>query len=211
MPLIRIERVNKNRSVALWKITEPYQWFVQELKPSKGDLAIIEDYRSELKRVEWLAGRITVKTLAEHFNIDYQGISKNNDGKPLLNNGNEEISLTHSYPYVAAILDVSKEVGIDLEQPTEKLRRIAKKFLSVEEKEFVKDNLKKLCICWCAKEALYKLYSKRGLRFSEHLHILPFDLEQHGFISGSIITNDTEKSHKLRYEVNPEFVLTYTV
>ncbi|TRX53795.1 4'-phosphopantetheinyl transferase superfamily protein [Fulvivirga sp. M361] len=212
MPLIRIERVTENRLVALWKITESYEWFVKELQPPVENLELIGSYRSEHKKMEWLAGRLTVKRLMENAGLSYHGISKNYDGKPLLSEASAEISLTHSYPYVAAILDTAQnEVGIDLEQPKDTLRRIAHKFLNEPEKKFVNNNLNKLCICWCVKESLYKIYSKRGISFSKHLHVPPFELNQEGVISGSIIVNGSKKSYKLQYEVNSDFILTYSL
>ena len=44
--------------------------------------------------------------------------------KPSLDQNSHHISLSHSYPYVAAQID-SHAVGIDVEQPKEKLLRIA--------------------------------------------------------------------------------------
>ena len=212
MPLIRIERVTESRSVALWKITESYEWFVKEVQPPVENLELIDSYRSEYKKMEWLAGRSTVKRLMENAGLSYKGIAKNCDGKPLLSEASAEISLTHSYPYVAAILDTAQsEVGIDIEQPKETLHRIAHKFLNEREKSFVNNNINKLCICWCVKESLYKIYSKRGISFSEHLHISPFELNQEGVIYGSIIMNGSKKSYKLQYEVNSDFILTYNL
>ena len=211
MPLLKIESARERRFVATWKITENYSELVDQLAADRENLEMISRYKSEQKKLEWLAGRLTIQQLAEHSQLTYQGMSKNENGKPYLNKSKAEISLTHSYPYVAAILDPVEDVGIDLEQPTPKLLKIAHKFLNDEERRFAQDDLDKLCVCWCAKESLYKIYSKKGLVFRENLLIRPFELKATGTISGSIITHDFEKSYNLRYKLERDFVLTYNI
>ena len=211
MPLLKIESARERRLVATWKITENYHELVGQLTADLENLETISTYRNEQKKLEWLAGRLTIQRLAEHSQLTYQGMSKNENGKPYLNKSDAEISLTHSYPYVAAILDPVEDVGIDLEQPTPKLLKIAHKFLNEEERRFTQNNLNKLCVCWCAKESLYKIYSRKGLIFKENLLIHPFELKATGTISARIITHDFEKSYNLRYKLERDFVLTYNV
>lgn len=211
MPLLKIEKVGDQRFMALWKITESYATLATQLQTAGEDPGEVESYKSEQKKLEWLTGRLTLKHLAENQGIPYNGISKNGQGKPLLNGSSAEVSLTHSFPWVAAILDHSEEVGIDLEQPKDKLLKIADRFLNEGERRFVQNDLHKLCICWCAKESLYKIYSKRGLLFKEHLHLKPFTLHDSGIISGSIIANGLKKSYNLRYKIEQEFILAYNI
>ncbi len=211
MPIIKIEEINPNRSVAIWKITESLEELLSVRTLSDYDRTLFDKFRHEDKRREWLTGRLILKALAEHMNIPFKGIVKNEDGKPFLIDSEAEISLSHSFPYVAAIIDHKEDVGIDLEQPKEKLRKIAKRFLNEPELEFTANELTKLCICWCAKETLYKIYSKRKLAFRENMRIDPFDLDQENLFVGSILVNGRIKSYNLRYIIASDHIVTFNV
>ncbi|HET9487057.1 MAG TPA: hypothetical protein VFO54_06470, partial [Chryseosolibacter sp.] len=69
-----------------------------------------------LKRLEFIAGRVLIKTLLDTWETPFDGLTKDEFGKPFLAGSHMKISLSHSYPYVAAILHRHKNVGIDLEQ-----------------------------------------------------------------------------------------------
>lgn len=212
MPLTRIEHINGGRYLGIWHIDESYETLYDELGITIQDLDLLSHFRLERKRLEWLAGRLAIRSLCEHVNMPYHGVKKDEYGKPwLIDSPRTEISLTHSFPYVAAVLDPSKPVGIDLEQPKEKLIRVAHKFLSEEELEFLKGNVQKLCVAWCAKEALYKLYSKKQLLFKEHMKLAPFDICPKGIITGNIIVNGSIKTYKLEYTVTQDYVLVYNI
>jgi 4'-phosphopantetheinyl transferase EntD len=111
---------------------------------------------------------------------------------------------------VAVQLDSNKSVGIDIEQPTEKLLRIAPRVLSMEELENAGSDIRKHCVYWCAKEALYKVYGKRGLHFADQLLVEPFILEETGDLKGTITVREEKLNVALSYEIEPEFVVVYT-
>ncbi len=211
MPLEKIEKIKEGRFVAIWHITETLDELFGHISLNEKQVLELSSYKAQTKQLEWLTGRILVKMLAEKFDIKLYQIDKDENGKPLLPNESVEISLSHSYPYVAAIIDKTEPVGIDIEQPKEKLRTIAHKFLSDNEIGFIENDLIKLCLGWCAKETLYKIYSKRGLIFKEHLLLSPYSANLFGTISGTIMINGSVKSHKLDYIVTEDYVLTYNI
>lgn len=211
MPINKLEKINADRLIGVWKITETENELIQSIDIQKDILDNISQTKALNKRLEWLASRVLIKQMGAELNLNYQGISKNTDGKPLLNKSTYELSITHSYPYVAAIIDKSKAVGIDLEQPKNKLLKVARKFCNDEELEYSNSNVNQLCILWSAKEALYKIYSKRGLIFKEHLLIDPFKLEPFGTITGYISVKEWRKSYNLHYSVTDDFVLVYNL
>jgi phosphopantetheinyl transferase len=141
--------------------------------------------------------------------IEYAGIHKDSFGKPFLRNSSFHISLSHSYPFVAAQLSVDRAVGIDVEQPKEKLLHIAHRILSPNELQDAGSDIHKHCVYWCAKEALYKIDGKRGLHFSNQLNIEPFALATTGNIIGYITRTKKQVVH-LTYRVENEFVLVLT-
>ena len=183
----------------------------ETLRLNDDEMAVLKTMTIEKKQKEWICARLTIKVLLQSKGLSYHGTFNNEYGKPILSKVTGEVSLSHSYPYVAAIYDVQDDVGIDLEHPKPKLAVISKKFMSPSELKAAGTNLTKLCIYWSAKEVLYKIYSHRGLIFKENLRIEPFELQQQGRITGSIIVNKEEKKYNLHYCVNQEYVLVYNV
>lgn len=211
MPEFRTIKVSESRYVCILNVNESFEDLLEKLNPNKDDLALVNSFKHQKKQLEWVAGRLAIKKLCDKFELNYTGIKKDEHGKPYLTNYPHEISLTHSYPYVAAIIDKIQPVGIDLEQPREKILRIAHKFLSKHELEFCDNNIIKLNMAWCAKEALYKIYGQRGLIFNEHLVLEPYAIGDDVVITGNIIVNDMKESYKLRCEVREQYILAYNL
>ena len=206
MPLSKIEWTASQCGWALWHIDEQEENLATMAKSE----ICPKDIISPLKRLEWLAGRILIMTLTEKAGLAYNGMFKDEYGKPYLNDHPHPISLSHSYPYVAAQLDRFQSVGIDVEQPKEKLLTIAHRVLNTVERKDAGSNIQKNCVYWCAKEALYKIYGKRGLSFAEHLHVQPFELQEKGIINGSFPSGDKEQMIILEYSLHKDFVLVLT-
>ena len=205
MTLVKMEMTVKQSGWAIWFIAETkeeLESFSPESCPS--------DIISEQKKLEWLSGRTLIKTLVEHSGLEYHGLHKDEFGKPFLKNHPNPISLTHSFPYVAAQIDMQQSVGIDLEQPKEKLLKIAHRVMADYELADAGQDIVKHCVYWCAKEALYKVYGRRGLIFSNHLNIEPFTLQPFGNLKGRIEDHGIEMKVDLCYSVQPEYVLVYT-
>lgn len=205
MPMLKFQSNRKQSGWAIWFITETED----ELTLISGE-SVDRALVSNTKRLEWLAGRALLKTLVENCGLEFYGTEKDDFGKPLLKNQPHHISLTHSYPYVAAQLDLELEVGIDLEQPKQKLLSIATRVLSPEEQVDAGTDMVKHCVYWCAKEALYKSYGKRGLHFAQHLLVSPFTLQQTGVLQGKIEFESYFRELPLVYSIQPDYVLVCT-
>ncbi len=206
MPVSKIEWTKEQSGWALWHITEPEEALALQLTPE----VCPQDIVSKLKRLEWMAGRILIRILVEKAGLTYNGLYKDEFGKPFLKDHPHHISLSHSYPHVAAQIDRLQSVGIDVEQPKEKLLKIAHRVLSKSEEIDAGSDIQKNCVYWCAKEALYKIYGKRGLSFSEHLNVSPFLLNQSGSLVGKISIQNNVQLINLEYSLEDDFVLVYT-
>lgn len=205
MALLKIESLGKEQAWGLWRISETEQ----ELSFAALE-SCPEEIENEQKKLEWLAGRALIKSLVEGCGLQYNGLRKDEFGKPFLKNNTHYISLSHSFPLVAAQIDLLHPVGIDLEQPKEKLRTIAPRVFTEEEVRDAGDDIVKLCVYWCAKEALYKIYGKRNLLFTDHLRVMPFDLSGAGDLTGKIQFPENETIVRLQYLVMTDFVIVYT-
>lgn len=205
MPLQELHS-SKSGSIALWHITEDEATLEKELVHENCPAHII----STQKRLEWISGRILIQHLTVLANIPFSGIHKDEFGKPFLKESTHHISLSHSYPYVAAQIHPGRSVGIDIEQPKQKLLKIAPRILDATELEDAGTNIVKHCIYWCAKEALYKVYGKRGLLFTNHLHVKPFELRGTGELQGWIDANEGQSFVDLCYIVTKDYVLVHS-
>lgn len=203
MPLEKIE-ANDGNPWALWKIEERES----DLKEAIDSFEQVpHTLRNDVKRLEWLAGRRLVKLLMENMGLRFKGIVKDTYGKPFPADSSFQLSLSHSYPYVAAYLHANRSVGIDLEQPKSKLLTIAPRVLDEPELIDAGQNIMKHCIYWCAKEVLVKVYGKKDLVFAENLKIGPFTLVSSGEIIGRIVVASKETIVPLYYEVHPDFAV----
>ena len=205
MPLEKIV-LDHDRAWALWQISEDEQELAAQISQESVPPAITNTQ----KRREWLTARILVKELMKAMGVSFQGITKDEFGKPFLNGYSYQLSLSHSFPYVAALIDKVESVGIDLEQPKEKLLKIAPRIMHPEELRDAGTDIVKHCIYWCAKESLVKVHGKKDLTFAENLLIDPFSRKNEGHIVGRIIVNNQVTMVPLYYSVNPNFILVFT-
>ncbi len=205
MPVIKTETTGPQCAWGLWCITE-----------GEADLSYLsfescpEEILHPEKRLEYLAGRALARVLVEFLGLSYEGLGKDEFGKPFLKTHPHGISLSHSYPYVAAQVDRNQSVGIDVEQIKEKLRQVGPRVLSPEEIADAAGSLVKLCVYWCAKEALYKIHGKRNVLFSHHLDVQPFELAETGTLFARIDIAGSERDVSLRYLATKSYVVVYT-
>ena len=171
MPLQHILPIDSNSAWAFWHITES----ADELKQLLGHEEWHEgykEYKFEEKQKEWLTGRLCVAHLCDSMGLRMDRIDKDESGKPFLSHSPRiEISLSHAYPFAGAILHTSLPVGIDIETPKEKMRKIIPRLCQESEIHWAGDDLTRLCQLWSAKEVLYKIYAKRGIDFKADLLI----------------------------------------
>ncbi|MFN3839500.1 MAG: 4'-phosphopantetheinyl transferase family protein [Cyclobacteriaceae bacterium] len=203
MPITKTE-ISPGRAWGVWKITEDELDLVEQ---AEGLESIPENIRHPNKRLEFIAGRVLVKHLMEKVNLPFSGLTKNEFGKPLLKNCSWRVSLTHSFPLVAALLDAQQEPGIDLEQLNPKLLGMAPRIFDITELRDAGNDITKHTVYWCGKETLMKIYGRRDVVFSANLLIEPFNLNNEGDLHGRIIVNDTETRVTLHYYLLDNFVL----
>ena len=108
------------------------------------------------------------------------------------------ISITHTIGYVAVILSQNYEVGIDIEYFSNRVNRIASRFLRCDE---MFTNTLDTLTAWCAKETIYKLFS------SEHLALQEIKVNP----QLRTVTNFRQNlTFEFKCECTPKYILTYT-
>jgi phosphopantetheine--protein transferase-like protein len=105
----------------------------------------------------------------------------------------------------------NKSVGIDIELIKDKIERIATKFMSAEELLFIqeKQRIEHLYVCWCAKEAVYKLHGKKNVSFVENIELKPFHYEGNGSFSAKLDVGITHKEFTVHYEKFDDYMIGF--
>lgn len=211
MAVVFSKNISDQCVVTLWKIEEDANFFLKYLHIKEEDLANCSKATHSIKQLEWLASRACVKYTVELLEHKYQGIEKDEHNNPYLSKIQGFVSLSHTSNYAVAIVSLSEEVGIDIERISDKLSRVAHKFLSIPERFHAGDDLLRMCIYWCAKESLYKWFGKKNLSFKENIYIEPFE-NNPLHLQGEIFIDGVQKTeHQLEVFYVDDYVITATV
>ena len=162
MPLYREWSSDEYSLAAIWQITEPEEFFIERT-------GIIPDIKHPKRRIERLAGRFLLRHLKEDFPLLH--IAPDEHDKPRLPHNQYYFSISHSYPYVAAVVSPYVECGVDIQVPHPRMLQLQQKFLSLPEQQLCGGDEQLITTAWSAKEAAYKWQGRRGVEFDEHMII----------------------------------------
>lgn len=192
----------------IWKVEEDESTLFSMLPPDTCYADALQAFSSPHRRVEWLAVRVLLYTMMG----EEQEILYHPNGRPYLPKAS--ISISHTKGYVAVLLaDEGCNVGIDIEQVGERVRRVAHKFIGPDEQihPYEGSDLWSLLLHWSAKESLFKCMDAVGVDFIEHLHIHPFLPAVQGRFLAHESRTPFLRQYIVHYLLHPDFVLTYIV
>jgi phosphopantetheinyl transferase len=178
MPLYDFKSTDSECDFVVWKQTES----TEELKSlaclTDDENAVYSAFKNEKRRREWLSVRAALNVFYEEkIRVLYR-----DNGSPFIDD-DRCISISHSGDFVIAILS-DKKVGVDIEQNTARIHRVAPKFLNDSELLLCNGDGFCLTLLWCVKEALYKHQGRSDVDFSEDFICSTIsDDEVTGFIS----------------------------
>lgn len=183
MPLIEVRQLAHGLRLGLWRIEEE-----SDLTPRK----------REQKAVHLLLAAMTGDSNAE--------VSHESSGKPYLASSNPEppptLSISHTKGYAAVLLagDNNTRVGIDIEYRSDRVERIASRFIHKDEKA---DSTTDKLLLWSAKEAVYKCFSEDSLLF--------FDMRLRQRTESLLAIENLKRgvTVSVNYELTADYVLTY--
>ena len=206
MPLYRTYKQD-SWVVGVWKVDET----VEQLRSMFHQFSIYEEgfrkFTSEKRKQEWLAVRVLLKTLCgEEKKIVYAA-----SGKPFLEDGSACISFSHTHGYVAVALHPSAEVGVDIEQYGERVKRVSSRFVREDEEVSIKagNETYALLLHWSAKETMFKLMEDDAVDFIDHLQILPFEPQASGSFTAREYRSNKKLEFLIHYDTHPDYVLTF--
>jgi phosphopantetheinyl transferase len=173
MPLYREWSSDPYSLAAIWKIEEPESFFTERTGLPAPDI------KAEKRRMERMAGRFLLKHLKEDFPL--LNIRPDEHDKPRIDDNQYYFSISHSWPYVAAVISPYVECGIDIQCWHPRMEALQHKFLSPTEQSLFNNDAKLLTLAWCAKEAAYKWQGRRGVEFADHMTIEKIERIEHDY------------------------------
>lgn len=201
-------QLDDDTEFALWKIEETADVLYNKLQLDEEEKAYVEKLGNGKRHLHWLATRVLLrKMLATDEYIDCK-VDKH--GKPYLVTLPYHISLSHSFDYAAVMMSRKGAVGIDIEQISQKIERIAPRFMRPEELSFIKSpKVEQLYACWCAKEAVYKCYGQKAVSFMDNIQIAPFALDTDNGIDVCLEKADVKLDYRVNYLQYEDYMIGY--
>lgn len=215
MALFYQHNINDTTKLAIWKIEEPISFFLAQVPLQR-------EITHPHKKLQHLAGRYLLRFLFPDFPFDEILIADTK--KPYLPYEQYHFSISHCGDYAAAIVSSTQRVGIDIEIPTDKVLRIAHKFLNEDEmkifdiqhsKFYIQNSSlptpdsRLLTLLWSCKEAMFKWWGWGEVDFSEMLRINHFELNDEGNIDSRFIRQSINVSLQLNYKLMPNLCLAW--
>ncbi|MBY0542522.1 MAG: 4'-phosphopantetheinyl transferase superfamily protein [Sphingobacteriaceae bacterium] len=212
MPIVLNKKIDDQTVLAVWKIDETEEQLLSSLQLKQHELDVITSLSAGKRALHWLSTRVLLRKMLN--TADYIDCQMDEHGKPYLVNSDTHISLSHSYDYASVIISKDKKVGVDIELIKMKIKSIKHKFLSDVElaQKQIGDNTNGLYVCWCAKEAIYKWYGKKGLEFKQHIHIKSFKLKDEGSLQAIVELPEGTRELTVNYfKTTDGYMLGYVV
>jgi 4'-phosphopantetheinyl transferase len=206
MPPCNFTKLNDHSAYLLWHITEPERVLLRESDLSLAAQTVYQAISHPRKRREWLTARLALKELLAKWGHEYTDPQKDACGRPYLANSSLYLSIAHNFPFSFAAVDRKNTIGIDIQLPCQKLQSVKAKFLNDDEIRDSGNNLEKLCIYWCAKEAVYKSQGGKNLSLKHDIRISAFTKKEQGTFWGEI----GPKLFVIHYSFYNSHVLTWS-
>lgn len=197
MPLIEVRQITPYTRLGLWRMTESPETIGRHY-PSMQRLVteLASRYRSETRQME----KLCVHALLEEMTgVSGLSIGHAPSGKPFLNG--YELSISHTRGYAVLMLSEKERVAVDIEQRSDRVKRIASRFIRPDEPA---ETVEEMLAIWSAKETVYKLFSEEELQFHE---MQVAEITDCAMLVGNLKRH--EQVH-VSLEWTSDYVLTYT-
>ena len=204
MPIIEDFAPFPNTRILIWQITETIDILLSKIQLDNSSQQILDLKKKEIHKKQFLAIRNILELMSsEKYLVSYSEI-----GKPYLNS-KKNISVTHSGSYAALIVS-DKQVGIDLEEFGEKIKKIEKKFLDVELDYPIDLSISNLLVYWNIKESIFKSLENKPMDFRKNIIVLPLEKENNK-VKSRYINNDEIYSFCSYFKVSKNYTLAYVI
>jgi phosphopantetheinyl transferase len=153
----------------IWEITEDLPFF--QTFPENWLKNKTPENSNSQKTLESTAARFCLWNLCLHISTGPWDFQLDEKDRPYFDQSIFHISLSHSFPFVGAVISHKKSVGIDLERYGRNVEKIGPRFLSEEEWRLWQHSHSDLTKAWTCKEAVYKAMGIPGLTFQQDIKL----------------------------------------
>jgi phosphopantetheinyl transferase len=206
LPLFYSHTINETTRLAIWHIAEAEDFFLEKVPISR---LITHPH----KRLQHLAGRYLLQYLFPYFPIHLIQIADTR--KPYLPNESHHFSISHCGDYAAAIVSTTHRVGLDIEVPVERIRKIQHKYLSEKDGGLKLENMaateaiKRLTLAWSAKESIFKWYGLGEMDFRNHMFLNRISAEGETGTIDAIFAKNDSIDLELSYQIFEPLILSW--
>ena len=193
--------------LGVWQYEENLDELSLKVSLSKAEKEMYLSLGCDKRKKEFLATRLLLSRFIDQpVSLEYHINGKPRLKPPLMN-----ISIAHSRDFVGIIMSRFYQAGIDIEYPEEKIIRLAHRFLNQQEIEEMDDkqDIQKLTVCWCIKEAVYKIFGNLKCGFKS-VYIHPFQVEKQGTIIASVQNGWDRENIVCKYLTMNNFKIVWT-
>lgn len=196
MALISIQKISDDVLLGLWRIEETIEDFYSRypfLQVYRKELE--EKYKFEGRQKEFLSIRALLFEMTHDDNLRIEHLPS---GKPTLKGW--QLSISHTKGFAVLILSQTRPVAVDIEYLSERVNKIAHKFIRPD--ETVVDTMSRL-VHWSVKETVYKYFSDEDLQY--------FEMRLRDITSDKCKVENlkTKKTVEAKFVINSSFVLSY--
>lgn len=133
-------------------------------------------------------------------------------GKPHLFDDFFNVSISHTKDFVAVFLHPTFAVGVDLERHSNRAARLRERFLVEEELPTNDNDQEAYCeLCWCAKEAIYKMMPDTSIDIFKDIRIVPFEVASEGSFFVNVVYKQKLQCFEIQYVRNDFFSLVWSL
>lgn len=200
MPLIH--RIGSDFGLLIWRMEETTV-SLQKFLPEKNYSELEKEFKHPARLRQKLVVQILLNEmgLATDPHITYLA-----SGQPVPGNFGGYLSISHSKNHVGLMYHPNHSCGLDLEEPQDRLLRIADRFLNRVEEEWIRaaTRLHDLCLVWSAKEAVFKAMGGGGIIFKEQLAVEAPVRSEDG--SGTCQVMFSDKDRRKLFEIHYKYL-----
>ncbi|TKG88905.1 4'-phosphopantetheinyl transferase superfamily protein [Puteibacter caeruleilacunae] len=209
MPL-DLHQIYDTHELGVWELTESIEELLALYKFLPQEEQLWASFRSDRRKKEWLATR----TLCQVILKGKYAIKNTNEGKPYIDNHQRHISISHSDTYIAVMITSAPHVGIDIENLSRPVEKVAKKFLSPEEQAFcdAENERVRTMLHWCTKEAIFKAIEEKDIHFSQQINLILDDqiLKRKSFECTYTNKEGTQQILPVQYQIHKNQMMAFT-
>jgi 4'-phosphopantetheinyl transferase len=207
MGLLALEAIGL-QTLAVWQTTETEEDINGTWQETAMRYEIPASITHPHRRAQWLASRVLLHHIHPNEKVVYD-----ENGKPWLSVPHRHISFSHTASYIA-LLSSPEACGIDIEIVSPKVERIAHKFLKPVELDAAMSgaNPETLYVYWCAKEALYKVFGRKGVSLKDNITVQPFEYaDGGGKITAALQFENITFEKTIQYVRQHTYMMAYTL